>query len=58
MLLKSLRGERRHGIKGPVSQTAGASHDAPSSTCVSESRGAPLFAIWKTARPLYRRVPV
>jgi hypothetical protein len=58
MLLKSLRGERRHGIKGPVSQTAGASHDAPSSTCVPERPGRTVIAIWKTARPLYRRVPV
>jgi hypothetical protein len=40
MLLKSLRGERRHGIKGPVSQTAGASHDAPSSTWCPREAGA------------------
>jgi hypothetical protein len=43
MLLKSLRGERRHGIKGPVSQTAGASHDAPSSICVPEGPGRTLI---------------
>jgi hypothetical protein len=43
MLLKGLREVRLHGIKGPVSQAAGASHDAPSSTCVPERPGRTLI---------------
>jgi hypothetical protein len=58
MLLKSLRGERRHGIKGPVSKLLARATMRPLRHVSQRGRGAPLFAIWKTARPLYRRVPV
>ena len=55
MLLKGLRGECRHGIKGPASQPAGARYVRPIRPVSLRGRGAPLFAIWKTARPWYRR---
>jgi hypothetical protein len=58
MLLKSLRENAGMESRGQCPKLLARATMRPLRHVSQRGRGAPLFAIWKTARPLYRRVPV